>query len=445
VLPHVSWPRAAAWRNASCSGFVAVALLVGCNRNPAPPTAATPPATVNATASATATAAADPKGKAADPKAKAADPKTKAADAAAKKAAEAEKDKARQAAAERVPVETALVVRGPISAFLALNSIVETEAAVDIYPQAGGQVEELFVEEGRTVKNGDPLLKIEDRELRVDVKDATTNLEHLQGTFARIEDLYSRKLLNKQEYDDQRLQLEQARNRLERAQIRLAYTTVHAPFAGVISSRDTQVGARVGTGTKVFSIVKFDEMVVRVFVPGRYLDAVAENQPAVVSAEFLANRTFTGWVKRISPIIDPKNGTFKVTVGVRTEKLTELPPGLFVHVRIITNTRDSAVLIPKRAVVYEGGERYVFTVVDGKAVKKKLIAGYEEPLNIEALSGIEVGARVIVLGQNGLKDGVKVHDISVPPEPATAEGPKPAEPSAVKTTSTVEPAKPTKS
>jgi membrane fusion protein (multidrug efflux system) len=186
----------------------------------------------------------------------------------------------------------------------------------------------------------------------------------------------------------------------------------------VISSRDTQVGARVGTGTKLFSMVKLDEIVARVYVPGRYLPVVAENQPAVVTSEFLPDRSFKGWVKRISPVIDPKSGTFKVTVGVRSEKPSELPPGLFVGVRVITDTRDAAVLIPKRAVVYEGGERYVFAVVQNKAQKRKLTIGYEDPANVEALAGFEVGTPVIVLGQSGLKDGAPVRLVNTPAAPA---------------------------
>jgi membrane fusion protein (multidrug efflux system) len=355
--------------------------------------------------------------------------------ATAKRAADAEKDKARQAAAEMVPVETAPVVRGPISAFLSFNSTLDTEAAVDIYPQSSGQVELLFVEEGHVVKEGAPLLKIEDRELRVDVEDATTNYEHLQQAFARMEDLFKRNLINKQDYDDQRFQIDQARLKLERAKIRLSYATVTAPFAGVISSRDTQIGARVGTGSKVFSMVKLDDIVARVFVPGRYLSIVAENQPAIVTSEFLPDRIFKGWVKRISPVIDPKSGTFKVTVGVRGEKPTDLPPGLFVGVRVITDTRDSAVLIPKRAVVYEGGERYVFEVVKDRAVKRKLTAGYEDPQNIEAVSGFAVGAKVIVLGHSGLKDGAMVRAVN---DPAT-DAAKADE--AAKTASAAEPVK----
>ncbi len=84
-------------------------------------------------------------------------------------------------------------------------------------------------------------------------------------------------------------------------------------------------------------------------------------------------------------------------------------------------------LIPKRAVLYEGGERYVFTVVNNRAVKKKLKAGFEDPNNFEAVSGFEVGTPVIVLGQSGLKDGALVRSVNatpsalpviIPPKPA---------------------------
>jgi membrane fusion protein, multidrug efflux system len=402
-----------------------------------------------------------------DPAAKTTGPATvpgapnQAAGPAAKRAMDAEKDKARQAAAEMVPVETALVTRGAISKHLPYNSTLETESTVDIFPQTAGQVEALLVEEGRIVKAGDALLKIEDRELRLDVEETTANYEHIKTNFSRIEDLYKRNLVNKQDYEDQRFQAEQARIRHDRAKVKLEYATVRAPFDGVISARETQVGARVSNGTKVFSMVKLDDLVARVFVPGKELSVVAENQPAVVTSDFLPDRNFEGWVKRISPVIDPKSGTFKVTVGVRGAKLSELPPGLFVTVRIVTDTRPNAVLIPKRAVVYEGGERYVFTVEKGKAVKKKLIPGYDDPTNIEALSGFEVGTSVIVLGQSGLKDGQMVRSVNATPavmasgaptagkaaatmekkapEPIIAPVPAPA------TTSTVEPAKPNKS
>lgn len=402
MTPFVSCFSAIGRATALASIVLSGLFIVGCNR-------AAESSTQAKTAAATTTEAGSTSG------------------ASGRRSSESEKSKARQYAAEMVPVETALVTRGEISAFLPFNATLETESVVDIYAQTNGQVEAVMVEEGDVVKEGDPLLKIEDRELRVDVEEGAGNYEHLQRNFARTEDLFKRNLINKQEFENQAYQLDQARLRLERAKIRLSYATVRAPFSGVISARETQIGARVGTGTRLFSMVKLDEIVARVYVPGRYLPIVEENQKVIVTSEFLPDRTFEGWVKRISPVIDPKSGTFKVTVGVRAEQPVDLPPGLFVSVRVITDTRENAVLLPKRAIVYEGGERFAYTVSDGRAVKRKLVAGYEDPNNIEAVSGFEVGSPVIVLGQSGLKDGSPVREVNAlapipqPPEEAPSK------------------------
>ncbi len=442
-------------RSALCSvplrpaGLLVATLCValihsGCDRTPpapapAPPakTATTPPPAAMPAPGSAATPAAAPGAPATPAGTPAAPAKPTAASLAAAAAARtAEKERARQSAIEKVPVETSVVVRGPISSFLAFNTTLETEAAVDLYPQTTGQVEAILAEEGRIVKAGDPLLKIEDSELGLDAEETRVNYEQLQRNFSRSDDLFQRKLINKQDHETQKFQVEQARLRFERATLRHSYATVRAPFDGVIVSRETQVGARVAASTKVFSMVKLDDIVARVFVPGRYLQIVAVDQSAVVTSEFLPDRSFKGWVKRISPVIDPKSGTFKVTVGVRGDKPAELPPGLFVGVRIVTATRENAVLVPKRAIVYEGGERYVFTVANEIASKRKLVAGFEEPQNIEAVSGIEPGAEVIVVGHSGLKDGASVRAVnplaSIPQatEDGTPAKPAPAAPAA---------------
>ena len=76
--------------------------------------------------------------------------------------------------------------------------------------------------------------------------------------------------------------------------------------------------------------------------------------------------------------------------------------------QIITDTRSEAVLVPKEAVVYDGGERFVFLVADTLAQKIPLDAGFENNKWIEARSAIEAGTSVIVVGQNGLKDQARI-------------------------------------
>ena len=305
--------------------------------------------------------------------------------------------------ADPIPVQVVSVTRGPISASLAFNSTLETESVVDIYPRINGQVDQLLVEEGDFVKAGTPLLKIDDRELRVDADEARVTLEREQTDFTRTEGLFNRGLVNEQDYENDRFALSQAQLRADRANIRYEYATVVAPFDGVISEREVQVGARVATGTKLFSFVSLKDMVAKVFVPGRYLTSVSADQSAEITSEFIPDATYAAWVKRISPIIDPASGTFKVTVGVR-EPDAAIVPGLFVRASITTEERPDALLIPKRAVVYEGGSQYVFTVRQGRAKRLPLDAGFENQTMIEVRSGLEEGDEVVVLGQSGLKD-----------------------------------------
>lgn len=315
------------------------------------------------------------------------------------------------AVVQAVPVEVRQSRLGEISSYLLFSSTIETEDAVEIFAQRGGMVDEVLAEEGDKVAAGDVLARLTDEETRIEYKESKINLEHLQSNFRRTQDLYGRKLISQQEYENQRFEFEQAQLRFERAELALEYTTITAPFAGVITERQVQIGSRVNAGAKFYDLIKLDDMITLVYVPGQYLSAIRRGQRAEVTSDFLEGVRLEGWVKRVSPVVDPNSGTFKVTVGIR-DRWEQLRPGLFANVEIVTDTHEDAVLVPKEAVVYEGGERFIFVVADSAASKLKLDAGYENAASVEALSLIEAGTQVIVVGQNGLKDGAKVRVVN---------------------------------
>ncbi len=310
-------------------------------------------------------------------------------------------------ATEAIPVEADLVRIGPISSYLIFNSTIETEEAIQIFPQVSGLVERIAAEEGDRVEAGDTLLYIEDEQLLIAYQEAKVNFEFQQGNFRRNEEMFKRKLLSDQDYERVGFEMEQARLRYNRARLELEHSTIVAPFSGVITERHVQVGARVSSGTQLYDLIKLDDMIARVFVPGQYLMQVAKGQRAEIGSDFMPDQQFDGWVKRISPVVDPRSGTFKVTVGVN-DRFEALRPGIFVSVRIITDTREQAVLVPKNAIVYDGEEQYVFAVRDSIAQRILLQPGYESAVEVEALVNFSAGDRVITVGQNGLKDGARV-------------------------------------
>ncbi len=322
---------------------------------------------------------------------------------------------------DSVPVEVSTAQTGDISSYLVFSSTVETEAAVEIHPEESGQVDAVLVEEGDQVTAGDLLVSLDNDQARLEDRESGSNLRYLEGSFERTEKMYQQKMISEQAYEDKVHELEQARMRQERAAMALTHTEIRAPFSGVITSRQVQVGARVAPGAKLFDLIKLDDMIARVHVPGRYLSTVKTGQIAEVASDFIENMVFAGYVKRISPIVDPGSGTFKVTVGLR-DRWQHLRPGIFVSVRVVIDTHERAILIPKAAVVYDGSDRYVFIVSDSTAHRVQLDVGYENSLFIEARSAIPADTPVIVVGQNGLKDKARVRAVN------TAGGSAPAAP-----------------
>ena len=321
---------------------------------------------------------------------------------------------------DRVLVETTPAAVGPISSTLPFSATLETEAAVSIYSRITGLVDRIAVEEGEQVVEGAPLLFIEDDELRIAAQEAQVGLDRLQAQFERTSKMHQRELVSEQDYETARFELERAKLALERAELNLRHVVVRAPFAGVITERAAQRGERIDQSRKLFDLVKLDEMIARVHVPAQNLGRIESGQQAVVVAELPDSMSFAGWVKRVSPVVDPGSGTFKVTVGVAADSWL-LRPGLFVGVEIILDRREQAILVPKRAVVYDGGRRYLFTVRDSVATRVRLDAGYEDHHAIEARSGLAAGDQVVVLGHNGLKDGTRVRTAMLEAATATAD------------------------
>ena len=310
-----------------------------------------------------------------------------------------------------VPVETASAQRGDISSYLMFSSTIATEESVEIHPEIGGRVEAVLAQEGDHVKAEQVLVQLDDEQALIEDKESEVELNHLEGSYKRTEEMFRRRLISTQEYEDKFYQLEQARLRRQKAQLALEHTHIRAPFAGVLTTRSVQVGGRVAPGGKLFDLVKLDDLIARVHVPGQYLRNVRVKQVVQIESDFLQDMSFDGYVKRISPVVDPQSGTFKVTLGVH-DRWEHLRPGIFVTVRIVTDTHASTVLVPKEAIVYDGADRFVFVVRDSTANRVKLDAGYENSRFVEARSQIDDTTQVIVVGQNGLKDQARIRIVA---------------------------------
>ncbi|MBT3603481.1 MAG: efflux RND transporter periplasmic adaptor subunit [Candidatus Latescibacteria bacterium] len=332
---------------------------------------------------------------------------------------------------EGVPVKVMTVVTGEISEHVLYSATVEAEATVDIYSQASGLVRRILVEEGAKVSVGQVLVELVDDELKLDELEAKLAYQKIEAQLRRKAELFNRKLLAKEEYEDLRMSVEQSKIRWERARLSLAYAHVRAPVDGVISQRLVKIGDRVGQSAKLYEMVNLSRLIAHVHVPGQGMQNLSMGQRALVTTDFLPDSKFEGRILRISPVVDPGSGTFKVTLELDADD-RRLRPGMFVNAHIVTATHMQAVLVPKRAVVYDDGMPHVFVVSDSMALKKQFDIGFDDSEHVEVVSGIDKGDLIVVVGQNGLKDKAKVRIIDgeglrIPAKPdsnATEKTPK---------------------
>ncbi len=336
----------------------------------------------------------------------------------------AAEDKAKKTP-EGVPVKVHHVQQGTISSYLLYNAKVEAEETVDVYAHGNGLVKRVLAEEGDRVQVDQVLVHLVDHELKLAEAEAKVAYLKLENDFNRQKKIFDKNLLSKEEYERNEFDLEQARIRWQRAQLDLDHTLVRSPITGVVAERIVRLGDRIGPSTRLYALVNMRSLISRAHIPGGELPNISVGQPARITTDLLPDDDFPGRIIRISPVVDPNSGTFRVTLAI-DDADERLRPGMFVTTRIVTATHDKALLVPKRAVVYDDGYPHVFVVQDSTARKIQLDVGFEDTENLEVLSGVARGDSIVVVGQNGLKDLARVRVIHgkglrIPAKPDTTE------------------------
>lgn len=310
---------------------------------------------------------------------------------------------------DAIPVAALPMFRGRIESVLRFSTNLEAENRVDVLAEAERHVTDLLVEEGDTVRAGQAMLLLEDEAQRTALKRVESQLERSRLEYERQKRLFEQDLISEQAYNQARYDMEQLELALEDAERELGYATVAAPISGIVTERLINVGDHVETHAKLFEIVDFDSIVARVFVPERQLAGLFVGQPARVMAQSLVGSREAA-IERISPVVDPQSGTVKVTLGIPGNQ--GLLPGMYVEVDLVAAALEDTLLAPKRALVYDQEQVFVFRVAqgdDGPRAERLLVRILIESEDVVHLEGdLADGERLIVAGQAGLKDGARV-------------------------------------
>lgn len=312
-----------------------------------------------------------------------------------------------------VPVAVVAVRLGDASSYYTATATLEADNLAEIRSRTTGFVRAILREEGDRVGAGDLLLRLEDDEARLGVKQAEANALATRAEHERKASMKDAGLLSAGEFETVENSLRVRDAELDLKKLELQYTQVAAPFAGRVTRRLVDLGANVSPGTPLFEIMDDEPMLARVHVPARRMGSVSPGQRIAIHLDS-GNLDLEGVVTLVSPIVDETTGTVKVTAEIRQHP-AGIRAGDFAQVRIVTERHQGAKLVPSRSIVEDEGKSVVYVVADGKAVKREVKPGFVESDDTEVLEGIEANDLVCVKGQRDLKDGQAVEILEGPP------------------------------
>jgi len=296
--------------------------------------------------------------------------------------------------------------RGTIATYYSATASLGPDKEAEIPARVNGVLKAPLVEEGDDVGVGQVLLEIEDAEYRHRRTQAEIDRAQQKSVLARTEKMLKQGLVAPEVAEAERSKLKATEAAWELADLELSYTRVRAPFAGRIVARLVDEGQTVSPGISLFKIADLSRLLARVQVPAREFRNIRTDQRVELRVDSTGDR-LKGRIFLISPVVDSTTGTIKVTVAVEKYPRTTRP-GDFAEVSIVTDRHENALLVPRIAVLSEHEENIVYLVEDSKAVRRKVKTGFEDEENMEIISGLNEGERVVVQGQRSLSDGQEV-------------------------------------
>jgi RND family efflux transporter MFP subunit len=322
------------------------------------------------------------------------------------------------------PVKVFKVGRTRITEKIIYTGTLEAWNKINITPEVGGKIYAIHVQAGDRVAEGQLLAELETNSIRLQLKQAEAGVAVAEASHTdalrnkeRMDRLIMENAVSEQQrekiqlaYDAAAAQLEQARAGLNLAKHALDVSIMRAPFAGVIASKNAEVGDVInpmmggfGAGG-VLTLMDYSKVKLAVAVSSENIGRIRKGQEAVLWVGSYPGREFRGDVRIVNLTADPLSKKFGVEVVIDNPD-GALRPGTFGDLVFEVQSHENALVVPQNAVLENS---YVFVAEGGKAVRRSVVLGIQNTTMIEILDGLAEGALVVVEGNFGLEEGAAV-------------------------------------
>lgn len=301
---------------------------------------------------------------------------------------------------KKVPAKLVKVTEAKLKTLqevLEITGTTEPENTANIISTVEGKITELNVREGDIVKEGEIVARISPM-LREDVVTAAR---------IKVESL-EEELRSNDKNEELKEKLKEAEENYEFALEQYKEISIVSPANGIISKRFVDLGDMIPARTQILEVTSSNKFIINLTVAETDLRKLKSGQRADLNLDACPDRKFTGTITRIYPEIDPltRNGIVEVKLDNPCQNVKS---GMFVRASFITNIYKDILTVPQEAIITKMDKKNVFIIDENmKAKSVEVQTGFETKEDVEIISGLKPGDKVVIEGQQSLKNGNEV-------------------------------------
>jgi membrane fusion protein, multidrug efflux system len=333
---------------------------------------------------------------------------------------------------EKRGIPQPLVVKGNASRGTIVNSLSFTGDIMPvqqatIYSKVNGNLEKIFVDIGSYVSQNQTLALIDTTIYAQNLKLANANYLQADVTFQnnkinyeRNKKLFEQNLIARQDLENSKTamdasmaQKEAAYANYSNAVTQLSYCKVTAPFSGIITKRFFDQGAYLNSSgsssnSSLFVLMNVSQLKSYLNVPEKNVPLLNKVTGIQVTADALPNTIFNAVIKKISEAVDLTTRTMQIEIDIENSGKI-LKPGMFANINLILDKKENTLILPNQVVQDDDKGNFVYLINPDSTVTKKYVKlGIKQDTRFEVLSGITENDPVVFVGQNLVRDKMKV-------------------------------------
>ena len=310
-------------------------------------------------------------------------------------------------AQDRIAVTVVSVEEREISNLLELVGMAEPDKVVVVASESTGKIVQINFKLGDLVSKGTVLVKVDDTYKRLALENAQLNYNKNKEDYDRYKVMRTGDAISDNQLRDMKISFDNAAIQLENSKKQWDDTKIAAPFSGVITSKNTELGAYVNAGTSIAGMADIAHLKIVLAVSESNVYQLRKGQEVSVSANVYPGVTYGGIISGISPQGSSAH-TFPVEIVIANNRENPLKAGTYVNARVDMGKSAKVLMIPRDAIVSSIKDPSVYVVKGEKVELVKINTGIEYNSYLEVTSGISEGDQVVTNGQINLTDGAGI-------------------------------------